>query len=82
MGTEARVRIFDIRYIKGLEFEAVFFVSIDEIARQEPHLVDKYLYVGLTRARSFLGITYSQDFPQSLACVRARFQTGDWRELQ
>lgn len=81
LGTDARVRIFDIRYIKGLEFEAVFYLDLDVLAEQEPNLIDKYLYVGLTRARSFLGITVRKEFPSQLACVRAQFDTGDWRSL-
>ena len=81
LGTEARVRIFNVRYIKGLEFEAVFFPYIDEMAAQEPRLVDKYLYVGLTRAKSFLGVTYKNNFPSELNSIRSHFSSGNWRHL-
>ena len=40
--------MFDIQYIKGLEFEAVFFVGVDQLAANQPELFDKYLYVGTT----------------------------------
>jgi hypothetical protein len=48
-----QVRVFDVRHIKGLEFEAAFFVGLDRLAEREPDLLTKYLYVGTTRGRSF-----------------------------
>jgi DNA polymerase III delta prime subunit len=48
VGQESNVRVFDIQHIKGLEFEAVFFVGIDQLATLHPALFDKYLYVGTT----------------------------------
>ena len=56
-GQENDIRIFDVQHIKGLEFEAVFFVGIDELANHRPELFDKYLYVGATRAATYLGLT-------------------------
>ena len=44
IGQDQHVRVFNVEHIKGLEFEAVFFVGIDELARQHPDLFDKYLY--------------------------------------
>lgn len=57
IGQENDVRVFDVQHIKGLEFEAVFFVGVDELAVQRPTLFDKYLYVGATRAATYLGLT-------------------------
>lgn len=45
------------RNIKGLQFEAVFFVNVDDLAVREPDLFGKYLYVGATRAATYLGLT-------------------------
>lgn len=59
IGQENDVRVFDVQHIKGLEFEAVFFVGVDELAVQRPMLFDKYLYVGATRAATYLGLTCS-----------------------
>jgi DNA helicase IV len=59
VGQENDVRVFDVQHIKGLEFEAVFFVDVDELARRFPGLFDKYLYVGATRAAYYLGVTTS-----------------------
>ncbi|HAZ8153761.1 TPA: ATP-binding domain-containing protein [Escherichia coli] len=51
------MRVFDIQHIKGMEFEAVFFVSIDQLATLHPALFGKYLYVGITRAATYLDVT-------------------------
>jgi DNA helicase IV len=59
VGQENDVRVFDVQHIKGLEFEAVFFVDVDDLAQRFPALFDKYLYVGATRAAYYLGLTTS-----------------------
>jgi hypothetical protein len=33
LGQQQEIRVFDIKHIKGLEFEAVFFVGVDQLAR-------------------------------------------------
>jgi len=53
-GRDGAVRVFNVRHIKGLEFEAVFFVGIDRLAEIYPDLFDKYLYVGATRAATWI----------------------------
>ncbi len=58
-GQEGDVRIFEVEHIKGLEFEAVFFMDIDELCVREPDLFERYIYVGATRAATFLGLTCS-----------------------
>lgn len=73
LGNVNRVRVFPVSDIKGLEFEAAFFVDIDRMADKSPTLIDKFLYVGLSRARSFMGVTYSTQFPRKLSCVRKHF---------
>jgi hypothetical protein len=52
-GQNADVRVFDVQQIKGLEFEAVFFVSLDQLAAREPALFDKFLYVERHAQRCF-----------------------------
>ena len=49
------LRIFPIDQVKGMEFEAVFFHDIDEI--ESASLINKYLYVGLSRASIYLAVT-------------------------
>jgi len=70
LGNPSRVRIFPVEAIKGLEFEAVFYVGIDRMAEVHKDLIDKYLYVGLSRARNFLGVSYGRSFPKRLECIR------------
>lgn len=73
MGKENDVRVFDIQHIKGLEFEAVFFVGVDRLASSQPELFDKYLYVGTTRAATYLGMTCDGPLPGALEPLRAMF---------
>ena len=73
MGKENDVRVFDIQHIKGLEFEAVFFVGVDRLAASQPELFDKYLYVGTTRAATYLGMTCDGTLPTALEPLRAMF---------
>jgi len=78
VGQESNVRVFDIQHIKGLEFEAVFFVGIDQLAALHPALFDKYLYVGTTRAASYLGVTCDGALPPAIESLRAHFGQ-DWQ---
>lgn len=76
VGNEGRVRVFNITHIKGLEFEAVFFLSIDELAEKTPHLFDRYLYVGATRAATYLGITItSENLPDRIVRLKNAFES-------
>lgn len=56
-GLDQDVRVFSVEHIKGLEFEAVFFVGVDQLAERETELFSRYLYVGATRAATYLGLT-------------------------
>lgn len=80
LGDSSSLRIFNIEHIKGLEFQAVFFWDIDEIEKQFPDLIDKYLYVGLTRAAELLAVTYNIDFPRKIRFIEKFFNTGSWRK--
>jgi superfamily I DNA and RNA helicase len=72
------VRVFDIQHIKGLEFEAVFFLGVDRLAELQPELFDKYIYVGMTRAAAYLGLTCEGTLPSQLASLRHHF-VPDWK---
>jgi hypothetical protein len=72
-GRDGAVRVFNVQHIKGLEFEAVFFISIDELAGAFPDLFDKYLYVGTTRAATYLGITCKGNLPHSMTPLEGLF---------
>lgn len=73
MGNDHDVRVFDIQHIKGLEFEAVFYIDLDKLADIHPGTFDKYLYVGATRAATYLGITCSSKLPDGLGNMRSLF---------
>lgn len=73
VGNDGDVRVFDIQHIKGLEFEAVFFIGVDELIENHPELFDKYIYVGATRAATYLGMTCSDKLPDQLAQLRGSF---------
>lgn len=79
VGQESNVRVFDIQHIKGLEFEAVFFVGIDQLATLHPALFDKYLYVGTTRAATYLGVTCQGTLPSAIESLRKHF-CRDWQQ--
>lgn len=73
-GREGAVRVFNVEHIKGLEFEAVFFVGVDTLAANLPDLFDKYLYVGATRAASYLGLTCDQFLPDRVKHLEPLFE--------
>lgn len=77
VGQESSVRVFDIQHIKGLEFEAVFFLGVDRLAELQPELFDKYIYVGTTRAAAYLGLACEGVLPAQLDPVRHHF-AKDW----
>ncbi|MGP8308784.1 ATP-binding domain-containing protein [Vibrio sp. YIC-376] len=72
LGETKGVRVFSIEHIKGLEFEAVFFIGIDELATLYPETYEKYLYVGVTRAATYLGMTCSNMLPSTLEPLRTQ----------
>lgn len=84
LGEPNTVRVFSIKVIKGLEFEAVFFHNIDELPKsidkeQENgnDLILKYMYVGLSRATFCLGMTTSNELPEGISFVTDSFdKTG------
>jgi len=76
-----KVKIFSVNYLKGLEFEAVFLIDINQIAEKNPELVATYLYTTLTRAVSFLAITYNRHFPESIEFVEKYFKDKNWNTI-
>ncbi|MES2434130.1 MAG: ATP-binding domain-containing protein [Pseudomonadota bacterium] len=66
LGREQNVRVFAVQHIKGLEFEAAFFHSVQNLAQDHPGLFDKFLYVGATRAATFLGLAATEPVPSVL----------------
>jgi hypothetical protein len=55
----------------------VFFVGVDRLAARLPELFDKYLYVGTTRAATYLGMSCEAALPAVLDELRPMF-AEDW----
>lgn len=81
LGNKQDVRIFSIEHIKGLEFGAVFFLDLDNLSGKKEELINKYIYVGLSRANFFLGVTLSDKFPGGLEYLEPLFKEGNWNDL-
>ncbi len=83
LGDKNTVRIFSIDKIKGLEFEAVLFHNLDELQNQNlaNDLFLKYLYVALSRASFYLGVTVIKELNSDLNFILEYFdKTGKtWR---
>lgn len=72
------VRIFPVEKVKGMEFEVVFFYDIDKINS----LVERYLYVGLSRATFYIGVTSSTLESEILIQIQKQFnKIGNWKTL-
>ena len=81
LGDKNTVRVFAIDKIKGLEFEAVFFFDIDDLANSKlpSELILKYLYVGLSRATFYLGIVLKTSFKDELKFLNEQFvENENW----
>jgi hypothetical protein len=70
LGEGTDIRVFDIQHIKGLEFEAVFFAGVDKLASNKPDLFDRYIYVGATRAATYLGMVCYGSLPTKLEAIK------------
>ncbi len=77
IGQDNDIRVFDAQHIKGLEFQAVFFKDVDLLAEVYPDLFDKFLFVGATRAATYLGLTCSGTLPEAISNLRSLFAL-DW----
>jgi len=78
LGNQSDIRIFDVQHIKGLEFEAVFFVGVDGLAEANPGLFERFLYVGATRAATYLGMVCHGELPARLENIRPFVATHWW----
>jgi DNA helicase IV len=79
LGNQEHVRVFSIEYIKGLEFGAVFFHDLDQLSDGEQDLINKFIYVGLSRANLFLGVTFMYDYPESISYLKPIFKESNWK---
>ena len=66
---KGQVNVYNIQAIKGLEFEAVFFIDIDELNESNNDLLRKYIYVGISRAAFYLFVSFRYKLPEQLAMM-------------
>lgn len=62
---DARIVVYPISLVKGLEFEAAFFFNLDQLKNAK--LMEQYLYVGLSRATFYMAATTTTDWDAPLA---------------
>lgn len=67
---KSQVNVYNIEAIKGLEFEAVFFIDVDGINEADDQLLQKYIYVGISRAAYYLFVTYKNTLPSGLDILK------------
>lgn len=79
-GSRSDVRVYSIEYVKGLEFQAVILLGVDNmIELYPPDLLARYYYVGITRANYFLAATYFKAWPELLKPIENDFVAdGNW----
>ncbi len=70
IGDLNKVRVFCIEHIKGVEFDSVIFCDIDQITSEKANLIDKYLYVGLSRSKRHLSISVESFLPAPIEPLR------------
>lgn len=57
---ESHICVYPISVVKGMEFDVVFFHNIDK-TDADMDLLKRYIYVGVSRAAFFLGITMNEE---------------------
>ena len=60
LASSNQIRVYPIDVVKGMEFDVVFFHNIDNAIVDE-NLIKRYIYVGVSRAAFFLGITLNNE---------------------
>jgi hypothetical protein len=78
LGQPLSIRVFSVEHIKGLEFEAVFFHDVHKLDKIVPRqeLIERYLYVGVSRAAYYLGVTTEFGLPQNCGYLTELFADG------
>jgi hypothetical protein len=78
IGNANEIRVFDVALIKGMEFEAVFFLDVDDYSTTEKAILQRLIYVGVSRATYYLAITLRTGWPAELEPIKDQFTDGSW----
>ncbi|SHL43979.1 Part of AAA domain-containing protein [Fibrobacter sp. UWT2] len=62
---DAKVIVYPLSLVKGLEFETAFFYNLDNL--EDEFLLQQYLYVGLSRSTFYLAATSSPQWNTDLS---------------
>ena len=81
LAKENLVRVFSIDKVKGMEFDAVFFHNIDETP-YTGDLIKRFIYVGVSRAAFFLGITMSEKNKENEELLKYFDTKANWRYFE
>ncbi len=74
---ENHICVYPIEQVKGMEFDVVFFHNIDN-SSTDMEIMKRYIYVGVSRAAFFLGITLSE---QNYEISRYFEKNKDWFKI-
>ena len=82
LGDDASVRVFSIKVIKGLEFESVFFCDLHSLIESNMNFdeIMKTIYVGISRATLFMGLTSNSQLPSQYQFMKKHFsKRNEWQ---
>ena len=74
---ESHICVYPIDVVKGMEFDVVFFHDIDNFS-VDTEMMKRFVYVGVSRAAFFLGITLSQNVKEITKYFE---QDKDWFKI-
>ncbi len=75
------IPVFSVDQIKGLEFEVVFFIDLQNLEEKvvDPDILLRYVYVGLSRAAYYFGMTSPELFKGKLKFLNRKLkQNSTW----
>lgn len=74
------VKVYELKEVKGMEFEVVFFYDLDEsLQGDDKELMNRYLYVGISRATSHLAATFTRTAGNENVLRYFDIKATDWR---
>ena len=77
LASSNQIRVYPIDVVKGMEFDVVFFHNIDQTTAISD-LIKRYIYVGVSRAAFYLGITLNTE---SKEITKYFAQNTDWSKI-
>ena len=74
------VKVYELKEVKGMEFEVVFFYDLDDaLLGDDKELMNRYLYVGISRATSHLAATLTHKEGNEAVLRYFDTEAKDWR---